>query len=78
VDFMDAQQSAVSSFLIHQIDALFCPYVMNVIFTFVTWISILSYVQALTAFAEGKAALNEYIRIADEGLMLELNKIDQI
>jgi hypothetical protein len=38
----------------------------------------LSYVQALTAFAEGKAALNEYIRIADEGLMLELNKIDQI
>ena len=34
--------------------------------------------QAQQAWADGKAALNSYISIANEGLMLELNKIDQI
>ena len=33
---------------------------------------------AVQAYADGKAALNEYIRIANEGLMRELNKIDQM
>ena len=31
---------------------------------------------ATQAYADGKTALNEYIRIANEGLMRELNKID--
>ena len=34
--------------------------------------------KGLAAWEEGKAALNEYIRIADDGLMLELNKIEPI
>ena len=33
---------------------------------------------AAQAYADGKTALNEYIRIANEGLMRELNKIDSI
>ena len=31
---------------------------------------------ATEAWLDGKKALNEYIRIANEGLMRELNKID--
>ena len=34
--------------------------------------------QASEAWAEGKQALNEYIRLANEGLMLELNKLPAI
>ena len=33
---------------------------------------------AKKAFDDGKKALNEYIKIANDGLMLELNKIDSI
>ena len=34
--------------------------------------------QALTAYNKGKEALNNYIQIADDGLMLELKKIELI
>ena len=46
-----------------------------VLFCFVLFDIIL---KGLAAWEEGKAALNEYIRIADDGLMLELNKIEPI
>ena len=34
--------------------------------------------QALNAWTKGKDALNSYIKIANDGLMLELNKIETI
>jgi hypothetical protein len=34
--------------------------------------------QAEEAWTEGKAALQEYVRLANEGLTFELNKIDGI
>jgi len=34
--------------------------------------------QGQEAWTKGKAAINEYITIANKGLMLELNKIDTI
>lgn len=34
--------------------------------------------QALEAYAKGKDALNEYVKIANAGLMLELNKLPEI
>jgi len=35
-------------------------------------------IQALASWEEGKTAINEYIRIGNDGLMLELNKIEPI
>ena len=39
---------------------------------------VLTHFQAVEAYNAGKEALNNYITIANDGLMLELNKIEPI
>ena len=34
--------------------------------------------QALAGYNAGKEAVNEYVKIANDGLMLELNKLDSL